>query len=387
MGSGTVVQGARRVVPATVPDPMSAPTSMVNIRKLVAGVFHIGIDEAGYGPNLGPLVIGGCLWHSSQPANDLYVPLANSVTNRVGNQKLITVADSKALYQPNRGLATLANNLFPLIFSEEDAWKTPWPGLLERVIETEFPPASHFDDQGSFLRDDDEMVRIDSSAIANAFFIATDSSGQVSDEGRPSDSSSIEVNSVRRLRENFLNNCSEAQVELQQVLAVCLMPADFNKLVTNYGNKSSVLTVASLLLVKRLLTEVNLPSFIRVQCDKHGGRNRYRKFLERVLNPNSLEIIEESSAVSVYRLVTAAVDVEISFTAKGEENLTTALSSMFAKFLRESVMHRWNHYWQGIVENIRPTQGYPVDAARFFAQIEPHLKSRAISKTLVWRER
>ena len=44
--------------------------------------FKIGTDEAGYGPNLGPLVVTGTLWESEDCTDDLYQLLAPCVADQ-----------------------------------------------------------------------------------------------------------------------------------------------------------------------------------------------------------------------------------------------------------------------------------------------------------------
>jgi hypothetical protein len=44
---------------------------------------------------------------------------------------------------------------------------------------------------------------------------------------------------------------------------------------------------------------------------------------------------------------------------------------MLAKYIRERLMEVLNHFWQGHVTELKPTAGYPLDARRFRAAIEP----------------
>ena len=62
--------------------------------------YLIGIDEAGYAPNLGPLVVGGTLWEVPEPDCDLYHLLRSSVS-RSGSARKVAIADSKLLHSPD----------------------------------------------------------------------------------------------------------------------------------------------------------------------------------------------------------------------------------------------------------------------------------------------
>jgi hypothetical protein len=54
--------------------------------------YLIGIDEAGYAPNLGPLVIGGTLWKVPEADCDLYHLLRGAVS-RSGSARKVAIAD------------------------------------------------------------------------------------------------------------------------------------------------------------------------------------------------------------------------------------------------------------------------------------------------------
>src|SRR4051794_27237348 len=68
----------------------------------------IGIDEAGYGPNLGPFVMTGAAWRVERTPVDLWDHLTVWV-RRAGAPEdgRFLVADSKLVYSPQRGLAEL----------------------------------------------------------------------------------------------------------------------------------------------------------------------------------------------------------------------------------------------------------------------------------------
>ena len=79
--------------------------------------YLVGTDEAGYGPNLGPLVIAGTLWSTPEvrDADSLYDQLPGVVApgkraSAVGSS--LVLGDSKALYQPKGGLAALERGVF-----------------------------------------------------------------------------------------------------------------------------------------------------------------------------------------------------------------------------------------------------------------------------------
>ena len=74
-------------------------------------LYLLGTDEAGYGPNLGPLVVAATLWrvHEAEPGElpDLYERLASGVTASPANDGRLAIADSKQLYSSGNSLALL----------------------------------------------------------------------------------------------------------------------------------------------------------------------------------------------------------------------------------------------------------------------------------------
>src|SRR5262245_49217894 len=87
------------------------PLSHSSAAGLAMG-YLIGTDEAGYGPNFGPLVVSATVWHvhGSPRGLDLYHRLAPAVT-RDGNGDVaggaVWIADSKVVYRAGQGLGAL----------------------------------------------------------------------------------------------------------------------------------------------------------------------------------------------------------------------------------------------------------------------------------------
>jgi ribonuclease HIII len=192
---------------------------------------------------------------------------------------------------------------------------------------------------------------------------------------------------IRARQEALRRECEQKKTELWHLGGVCLMPREYNELVHEFGNKSTVLSLSSLLLVKELLAQVPTRQNISVMCDKHGGRNRYRSLIEIAFDVKQVEIEAESPQQSRYRFRFGDSDIQISFSVQGESQLPVALASMFAKYTREIFMMAWNQYWHQQIAGIEPTQGYPVDAARFLKQIQTHLSRLNIELNSIWRER
>ena len=95
--------------------------------------YLVGMDEAGYGPNLGPLVISATAWQvdGDPTAVDLYDALAD-VVGRVPDRRRIAIADSKQLYKPRGSLRLLERGVLAalaVVGREVD----DWPSLCDAL--------------------------------------------------------------------------------------------------------------------------------------------------------------------------------------------------------------------------------------------------------------
>src|SRR5689334_1036638 len=93
--------------------------------------YILGTDEAGYGPNLGPLVISATLWQTPGDSCevDLYELLAEIVAPCPSREKTslnrLVLGDSKALYDPKSGVSLLERGLLAAL-GAMDATARSW---------------------------------------------------------------------------------------------------------------------------------------------------------------------------------------------------------------------------------------------------------------------
>ena len=127
------------------------------------------------------------------------------------------------------------------------------------------------------------------------------------------------------------------------------------------------------------------PGRVRVECDKHGGRNKYRALLQQIFPDYLVEVYGEARHRSLYRFGTVENRREFVFSAKGESALPTALASMYSKYLRELAMRAFNAFWVSHVDELRPTAGYPTDARRFKNDIQTVQSALGIDDARLWR--
>ncbi len=327
----------------------------------------IGMDEAGYGPNLGPLAIGLSAWEvggqrpeirDAQAEIDLYQLLEPLVCDAPDGDR-IAIADSKALYKPGGGLGQLERGLLSMLAACSDAV----PRCLDTLIDA--------------LDADAEDRRKHLPWHQNGF-----------DPDVPADCAPSEINSaIDRV------NKTRDQVRICSLRGRLVYPQEFNAICNKYGSKGLALSHWTLSLLQETLNRLSpVPSPqsrapIFVTCDKHGGRNNYAGLLAEYFPESHLRVIVESRPRSAYLLQSEQSQIRIEFRTKGESRLEAALASMVAKYLRELSMQAFNSYWRSHLPDLKPTAGYPVDAKRFKADIESKQRELGIADDTLWRSR
>ena len=316
----------------------------------------VGTDEAGYGPNLGPLVISATVWQvpATRPIESLPAHLA-SIRIDAGDAADPIIGDSKRLYTAGGGLAALERGVLAALelIDGTTTRRGTWRALLERLDP----------DRAAALADAPWYAAYDCSVPVDA-----------------------EVGAIVSARDRCATALSAADVQLTGLRSRVVFPAEFNARVSACGSKGTALSLWTLELVRDLIEPLH-ESTIVIQCDKHGGRNRYGALLQHVFAASWVEVREESRQQSVYRWGPSTSRVEARFAAKGERFLPSALASMTSKYVRELAMKAFNEFWVSHVPGLQGTAGYPADAKRFHAQIRHVQQHLGISDALLWRER
>lgn len=314
----------------------------------------IGTDEAGYGPNLGPLVITATAWRipADVPVSELWERLAAVICReRRTDDPRLHVADSKQVYAPATGLHALERSVLSFL------------GLLHNTLPQTVREFGRLTSSAEFCADyDADPCRLNEPTPVPLAITADEADAL-----------------CRGLRRHF----HEAGITLLDVRSQILLPPEFNQRCTRTGSKGRVLSQATLDLVGRMLTAFPERGSAAVFCDKHGGRNRYDELIADILDGAFVFRVQESRACSHYRVA----DMEFRFRTRAEELLPVALASLFAKYTREILMAEFNAFWTQRLPTVRPTRGYPVDAARFREQIATTAKSLGISESRYWRQR
>ncbi len=105
---------------------------------------------------------------------------------------------------------------------------------------------------------------------------------------------------------------------------------------------------------------------LRVVCDRQGGRTQYGGMLSRAFPEAAVTTLEEMPERSRYEVSTRERSMAVQFMPEAESrHMPVALASMTAKLVRETLMGRFNRYWNARLPELKPTAGYRQDGWRW----------------------
>jgi hypothetical protein len=315
------------------------------------------MDEAGYGPNLGPLVLTATVWETpSRPRlPDFWSAFAEVVTQTAtdGDPRL-HISDSKEVYSPARGLGALERGVLAAL------------GITSRV-----PSRFH-----ELLDDVQGRSAVDPAADdgwAHAlWFNDVDLPLPLTEAGMIAET----------IVETWRGACTKKKIRLRAICSDIVAPRRWNRATRAVDNKATALSKLHLQLLRRVWDpDTDGPTLIL--ADKHGGRNRYAALLTECLDGQMVLCGRESRESSIYRIGRS----EIRFEARCERYFPVALASMVSKYVRELTMELFNRFWCTHLPQLKPTHGYPTDAHRFRRDVAEVQSRLAIPDEVFWRER
>jgi ribonuclease HII len=308
----------------------------------------VGIDEAGFGPILGPLVVSSATFRLPEDlvSADLWHVLRRSLANKRKHLAgRLLVADSKKAHSKSLGIKHLERTVLTAL-----QCLGKHPTTLTELITQLCPDCLERLHGYPWYKDaGEQMIAADDSDRAIAAAVLAD-------------------------------DMASNGIELLHLRSYCFDVAFYNKMVRNVKNKASVLFTATCGLIQRAVDSF-ADDDLCILADRQGGRVHYRKSLLRMFPEMELTILREDPKASSYELRQPTREptvpqrvTRLHFVVGADGRfLPVSLASMVSKYLRELLVSSINRYFASFHGDLRPTAGYWKDGLRFIEDVKTNL--------------
>ncbi len=320
-------------------------------------MIYAGIDEAGYGPILGPLVVGRTVFELTDGQElNLWERMPGVLCKRLAGRKgRLPINDSKKLKTKAAGIEHLERGV--LAFGK--TWK-PTPDNLAQWLtqlgETTLPNLKVM------------------PWYANA--------GEPFPAKVTADDLAVTTNPLR----HALN---KEGVTLRDMGAAVVCEDRFNRMVQATRSKASVSFTFVAGHLQHIWNTYASADQTTVMVDRQSGRTRYLSLLRPLFPQAQVTILEETPQQSSYQFVEGDRQMAVHFLVEAEEaHLPVALASMICKYTRELFMARLNLWFQAQLPDLKlkPTAGYALDGKRFLKEVEPFFGQLNIDQLMFVRQ-
>jgi ribonuclease HII len=301
----------------------------------------VGIDEAGFGPILGPLVVSSSAFRVPDNlvwANHWEILRASVSDKRTSLKGRLLIVDSKKAFTRTIGIKHLRRTVLATLKHLGSE-----PKNLTELISALCPDClEHIAEYPWYKKAGDYQLGPDAADIGIA---------------------------VSMLRTDLANQ----HIELLGLKSRCLEVAHYNRMVTAVDNKAKVLFTAVAELMQSAMRDFANDD-LDIVIDRQGGRSHYQRQLQLMFGESQLRIIHEDQDRSSYEMKTNNRKIRVHFVVGADSKfLPVSLASIVCKYLREVLVENINNYFLGFNPAIKPTAGYWQDGLRFIEDIKTHI--------------
>src|SRR4051812_7438058 len=265
--------------------------------------WRVGLDEAGYGPNLGPLVLASSACHVPDGAPPCLWQILSAAVRKAehSDDGRLLIDDSKKVNEGKAGLARLEAGVLAVMALRRDRLGTALDYLAEVAL-------------------GDSLADLYGEPWFESAFPLPAAPG---------------TDALPALAAAMADASTSARVVWGPIHSVVIPAPKFNRLLDEWKLKSGVLATGVIALLRATL---DLPGAepIHITVDKLGGRNYYAPLLHEAFPDGWVRAIREGPARCEYVIDNLDREVHIRFEPRADgEHLNVALASMAAKYWRE----------------------------------------------------
>ncbi len=300
----------------------------------------VGIDEAGYGPLLGPLVISMSVFQLPDKSLNkdhwkvLKAAVAKDKKNLAGR---LLITDSKKAYNSVVGIEHLQRTVLSFLFCKNkmpaniyDIMGILCPECLNRVIEYQW----YKDIRQCQLSFDFDSINLSTSVLNRTL--------------------------------------KKASYDILELQSFCLDVKYFNNQISVTNNKAVVSFTSICRFISQCFQKYGDDN-LQIIIDRQGGRIDYTGQLMTMFPDCEVAVLKQSPKLSSYMLVSNGKKMKIHFVVKADDyHLPVALASMTSKYLRELLIEQLNRYFLAHHPQLKTTAGYWNDGKRFIKEINEH---------------